>query len=167
MHWTARLGSVTGVSKSPKQDVKLSLIILFFAGAIWWEAAKLPPPFFDPLGSAALPKAIASILLFLMLIMLVRAALAWPWQDENEATEFRPRPDLAIGIVALSVAYVGGMHLRLVSFEYGTILFLISSAALLGRMNRRTLLLGTAAALIMGFGATWLFTRFFFIDLPR
>ena len=161
------LRRLAGVSKSPVADTMLAVATCLFAGVVWWQATKIPPPFFDPLGSAAVPNAIALILLVLALIMLLRAALAWPWLATGETAEYRPRPDLAVGIVVLCVAYVAAMHLRLVGFENATIAFLVAAAALLGRLERRTMVLGVGVALLMGFGTTWLLTRFFYIDLPR
>lgn len=165
--WRARIARVTGVSGCPREDVVLGIVIGGFAGLLWWEAMKVPPPFFDPLGSAAVPKSMGSLLAMLALIILARAFVAWPWPPRERPTEYRPRPDIAFGIVVLAIAYVGVMHLRLVGFELATIGFLIASAALLGRLDRKTLALGVVSAVVVGVGATWLFTRFFFIDLPR
>ena len=95
------LRRLCGVSKSPAQDTMLAVVTSLFAGIVWWQAAKIPPPFFDPLGSAAVPNAIALILLVLALIMLLRAVLARPWRTSGEVGEYRPRPDLAVGIVVL------------------------------------------------------------------
>jgi putative tricarboxylic transport membrane protein len=163
----AQFARFTGTSGTPRADVALAIAVAAFAGLLWWEALKIPPPFFDPLGSAAVPKAIAVALAALAIIILVRALLALPWPARQPPRDYRPRPDIAAGIVVLVFAYVGVMQLRLLGFELATILFLIAAAALLGRMNRMTLALGVVCALVIGIGATWLFTGFFYIDLPR
>lgn len=165
--WRMGVARVTGASRSPRADVVLSIVVAAFAGLLWWEATKVPPPFFDPLGSAAVPKSIALILAVLSVIVLARALVVLPWQPRAAPDGYRPRPDIAAGIVLLSIAYAGVMQLRLLGFEMATIGFLVAAAALLGRLDRKTLIYGVASALILGIGATWLFTRFFYIDLPR
>ena len=163
----ARLARITGTSGTPRADVALALVVAAFAGLLWWESRKIPPPFFDPLGSAAVPRGIALLLALLALVILARALVALPWPTGKAAEGYRPRPDIAAGIVLLCLAYIGLMQLRVLGFQMATILFLIAAAALLGRLNRTTLALGVVAALAIGIGGTLLFTRFFFIDLPR
>jgi putative tricarboxylic transport membrane protein len=165
--WRARLARLTGVSGCPREDVLLAAAVAGFALLLWSEAQKVPPPFFDPLGSAAVPKSIALILAVLAVVILARALVALPWPPREAPDGYRPRPDIAVGIVLLAIAYIAVMHLRLVGFELATIGFLIGAAALLGRLERKTLALGVVSAFLIGIGATWLFTRFFFIDLPR
>ncbi|WP_333834747.1 tripartite tricarboxylate transporter TctB family protein [Rubrimonas sp.] len=162
------LTRVVGASRNPAADALLAAAVAAFAALMLYEAAKIPPPFFDPLGSAALPRSVALAMLTLAALIAARAlAGVGTAEGAPEPRGFRQRPDLAIGIFALSVAYVGAMDLRWIGFQPATILFLVAAAALLGRLDRRTLALGTASAVVVGFGATFLFTRFFFIDLPR
>ncbi|MCF3936686.1 tripartite tricarboxylate transporter TctB family protein [Acuticoccus sp. M5D2P5] len=156
-----------GASRTPRGDVALSLAVLALAGIMWWQALKIPPPFFDPLGSAVVPKSVAIALALFAAIMLLRALNARPWPARERETGYRPRPDIAAGIFLLAAAYVGAMALGLLSFEIATILFLAAGTALLARFERRTVLLGAAIALLLGIGGTLLFTHVFYIDLPR
>ena len=55
--WRRQLARLTGVSGCPREDIGLGVAVAAFAGLLWWEALKVPPPFFDPLGSAAAIKA--------------------------------------------------------------------------------------------------------------
>lgn len=158
---------IAGVSRTPVADLGLAAGVLLFAGLIWVEASKVPPPFFDPLGSAAVPQGIAIVLAVLAGIAALRAALGLQGRAARRAPDYRPRPDVAFGILALAILYVGVMQFRLVGFEVATIGFLALASALLGRMDRRTLVAGLAIALVLGIGGTWLFTSFFYIDLPR
>ena len=165
--WQEGLGRVVGFSRSPQPDLWLALSVTALAALLWWEARKIPPPFFDPLGSAAIPKAIAVVLVVIACVLSMRAVAGLGAVNDEAPIAYRPRPDLVIGIFALCVVYVGSMDLGWIGFEAATIAFLIAAAALLGRLHLRTLLLGSLIALVMGVGGTWLFTRFFFIDLPR
>ncbi|WP_372624134.1 tripartite tricarboxylate transporter TctB family protein [Falsiroseomonas sp.] len=162
-----RLLRIAGASRTPLADFGLAGCVLLFAAVIWMEAAKVPPPFFDPLGSAAVPEGIAIVLVVLAAIVALRAVLGMPERAGKGAIGFRARPDIAIGIFLLAVAYVGVMQLGLLGFELATIAFLAAASALLGRFERRAMLFGLAIALVLGVGGTWLFTGFFYIDLPR
>ena len=166
-HWQERLARVVGSSRSPRPDLLLAAAVTGFAALIWLQSRKIPPPFFDPLGSAAVPRAVALVMVALAAIMALRALAGLAEPSDAAKAEYRPRPDLAIGIFVLCVAYVGAMDLGWIGFEAATIVFLVAAAALLGRLHLKTLLMGTAFAVVMGVGGTWLFTRFFFIDLPR
>ncbi len=161
------LAQIIGVSGTPRGDAGLAVIVAAFAGVLWWESLKVPPPFFDPLGSAAVPKALALVLAALAAVILARAMLALPWKAPGQEEGYRPRPDIAVGIVVLAVAYIGAMQLKVLGFQAATLVFLIAAAALLGRLDRATLMIGAASALVIGIGGTLLFTRFFYIDLPR
>ncbi len=166
-HWQERLARVVGASRSPRPDLLLAAAVTGFAALLLVESRKIPPPFFDPLGSAAVPRAAALVMVVLAAIMAARALAGLGEPSDGPEAEYRPRPDLAVGIFVLCVAYVGAMDLGWIGFEAATIVFLVAAAALLGRLHLRTLLVGTVFAVVMGVGGTWLFTRFFFIDLPR
>lgn len=161
------LARVLGTSRTPGADLGLALAVAALAALLWWESDKIPPPFFDPLGSAAVPRGIAIALAALALLVALRAAASLRSRGRGDAQTFRPRPDIALGIVALAVAYLGTMQLGLLGFPLATIIFLVAASALLGRFERRTVAFGAAIAVIMGVGGTWLFTEFFYIDLPR
>jgi putative tricarboxylic transport membrane protein len=158
---------IAGASRTPRADLGLAACVLLFAIVIWLEAEKVPPPFFDPLGSAVVPQGIAIALAALAAIIALRAVLGLAERVGGQGAGFRARPDIAIGILVLATLYVGVMQLRVVGFELATIAFLAAASALLGRFERRAMLLGLLIALVLGVGGTWLFTGFFYIDLPR
>ena len=161
------LARVLGTSRTPGADLGLALTVTALAALLWRESDKIPPPFFDPLGSAAVPRGIAAALVALALLVALRAAASLGAPGRGEGQTYRPRPDIALGIVALAVGYLGAMQLGLLGFPLATIVFLVAASALLGRFDRRTVAFGAAIAVIMGVGGTWLFTEFFYIDLPR
>ncbi|WP_439579178.1 tripartite tricarboxylate transporter TctB family protein [Elioraea sp.] len=161
------VAALAGASRTPVADLGLALGVALFAGVLWWQSGKVPPPFFDPLGSAAVPRGIAITLAVLAVLVAVRAVLGLGGRVRGGSAGYRPRPDIALGIILLAVTYLGVMHLGLLGFELASIAFLVAASALLGRFERRTVALGVALALILGIGGTWLFTGFFYIDLPR
>lgn len=161
------LVAVLGTSRTPGADLGLAAAVAALAVLLWLESDKIPPPFFDPLGSAAVPRGIAAALAALALLIALRAAPSLGARGTGGAAAYRPRPDIALGIVALAIAYLGAMQSGLLGFPLATIIFLVAASALLGRFARRTVAFGTAIAVLMGLGGTWLFTEFFYIDLPR
>jgi len=161
-----RLSAIVGQSRMPRADVALALGVGAFAALLLWEAEKIPPPFFDPLGSAAVPQGVAVVLLALGAIVFLRALAARPWPARPEPEGYRPRPDVAVGIAILAVGYIAVMELGLLGFRDATIAFVALASAVLGRLSPRIMLTGLLVAVIVGFGGTYLFTRVFIIALP-
>ncbi|GAB5377315.1 MAG: hypothetical protein AcusKO_37770 [Acuticoccus sp.] len=161
-----RLAAIVGKSSTPRADVALALSVGGFAALLLWEADKIPPPFFDPLGSAALPNAIALVMAVLATIVLLRAVAAHPFPALVRPTDYRPRPDIALGIVILALAYVAAMEYGVLGFRAATVLFVALACALLGRLQPRIALVGVLVALVVGFGGAYIFTNVFFIALP-
>lgn len=160
------LAALFGQSSTPRADVGLALAVGGFAALILWEADKIPPPFFDPLGSAALPNAIALVLAVLAALVLLRAVAAHPFPALARPKDYRPRPDIALGIALLALAYVAAMEYDILSFRTATVLFVALASALLGRFDPRVASVGVVVALVVGIGGTYLFTHVFFIALP-
>lgn len=160
------LAKVFGESSTPRADVALALTVGAFAGLLLWEAEKIPPPFFDPLGSAAVPQGVASILAVLAAVVLLRAVAAMPWPRTTRPEGYRPRLDIALGIALVAIGYVTVMELEVLSFQVATIAFVILASALLGRFQPRVIGIGAAVAVAVGIGGAYLFTNVFFIALP-
>ncbi len=49
-------------SARPIEDILVAIVLFALCGLIWWAAQDIAPPFFDPLGSAAVPKALAIVI---------------------------------------------------------------------------------------------------------
>ncbi|WP_108662823.1 tripartite tricarboxylate transporter TctB family protein [Acuticoccus kandeliae] len=167
MSTTARLARIFGASRTPRSDVGLAAGVALLAGLMWWQASKIPPPFFDPLGSAAVPRGVALVLTLLGAVVLLRAIAARPWPAIVRERDYRTRPDIAVGIYVLALAYVGVMAAGVLGFQTATILFLAAGTALLSIFHLRSIVTGLVLAVILGVGGTLLFTQFFYIDLPR
>lgn len=161
-----RLAAFFGHSSTPRADVALAVAVGGFAALLLWETAKIPPPFFDPLGSAAVPEGVATILAVLALLLLLRAFAAKPWPSLRRAEGYRPRPDIALGVTMVAVGYVAVMELEVLGFRAATIAFVVLASALLGRFKPRVMMISVAVALAVGVGGAYLFTSIFFIALP-
>lgn len=123
-------------------------------------AGNIAPPMFDPVGSAALPRACAIALIGLGLGTALQSALRGGGAGGNAST--RPA---TVGLVLLMIAYVLAMELGL-GFALATILFTAAGIPLVAR-SRRLLIFSVPIALALGLGAQWLFTSVFFVDLPN
>ena len=53
----------------PYLDIIISFSLIGLATAVLLAAKKIPPPFFDPIGSAAFPKYTAYLIIFLALVI--------------------------------------------------------------------------------------------------
>ena len=111
-----RLARTIGISRTPRADIGLALAVGTFAAVMLWQAQKIPPPFFDPLGSAAAPRAVAIILAVLAALILLRALAAMPFGARAREEGYRPRPDIAVGITLAAIGYVAAMDLDLLGF---------------------------------------------------
>lgn len=156
--------------RAPLADICFALAMLAFAGVVWWGTADLPPPRYEPIGSAALPRALALIMALLSLIVLFRAFARQRAQGDDRtaaaSAAFRPRPLLAIAVFGVLVLYVLAMDQRLLGFIPASIIaFTVIGGLLTGFAPKRLpWLLGFVVVMV---GVIWLvFTRFFYIDLP-
>jgi putative tricarboxylic transport membrane protein len=156
--------------RAPLVDICFAVAMLVFAGIVWWGTADLPPPRYEPIGSAALPRALALVMALLSLIVLARAYARQRARSgartPTAGAGFTPRPLLAIGVFVVLVLYVLAMDQRLLGFIPASIVaFTVIGGLLTGfSLKRLPWLLGFVVVMVM---AIWLvFTRFFYIDLP-
>ncbi|HVL70328.1 MAG TPA: tripartite tricarboxylate transporter TctB family protein [Beijerinckiaceae bacterium] len=128
------------------------------------EARTLPPPFFEPIGSAAVPRATALIVLTLAAAMIVQALLRRPADAPPETPSANLR--LALAFSALTVLYAAGLGLTRIGYAPLTVVFLAVAIPLLGGFDRRTIGFALASGIVLGFGLQFLFTRILVTDLP-
>jgi len=156
-----------GVS-NPKADIVLSAVVILFSIVIYVAAMDLPPAYWEPLGSAALPQGICVIMALLSLFVMVRAiwALKAHVAPAPRQQEFKRRPKAAIGMFLLCVAYVGAMDLGILGFVEATVVFLVSLGLLFTRAERKHIPWIVGFAVVIAVGNFLVFTRFLYIDLP-
>lgn len=156
-----------------RNDLVLALLLYAFAAVLYWQASLLPPPFFDPLGSAAVPKFVALVLAVLATLVVVRVFVGAGEEpapvDEAtppEDTAARPAPLIALGAVLLPTAYVASMAFDALGFREASILFIFAMGALLARFRRRAVLILLPLAILLGLLFDFIFTQVFYVDLP-
>ena len=152
---------------TPRTDIGVALLVIVICCAVLWQAARLPPGSFEPLGSAPVPQATAGAIILLCLWVIGRAAVAlFRGEVATSADETVPRPLDAAVIFALTVVYVVVMAFRLAGFALITSLFLFVAIGFLVRFERRLLPWAAVVGLAMGYGCQYVFTRIFVVDLP-
>jgi putative tricarboxylic transport membrane protein len=150
---------------APRQrDVVLAVAVLAIAALVLWESRRIPPPFFERIGPAALPVAIGLLLAALALGLLVWRLVATGRRDEAPAFDFRPARSLAM--LALFAAYVAAMQQGLLSFRLATVAFVVGAGIAMTGLRPRPVAVLAALAVLTALGTQFVFTRVFYVDLP-
>ncbi len=155
-------------------DILVGVAALGVSVAAWVSAAGLPPPRFDPLGSASVPLTVATILSGFGVVILIQGLrrLSQPRpapSDPADRPQDRParlRPWLTVAFFAMTVAYVWALSTERVRYSEATAGFLVAAGLVLGCRRPLPLAFLMIAAILLGYGGRYLFTRVFYVDLP-
>ncbi|WP_118135435.1 tripartite tricarboxylate transporter TctB family protein [Oceanicella sp. SM1341] len=151
----------------PASDLALSLLLLVIAALLLGGAAQLPPPQFDPLGSAALPRILAGLLIVFALITGARAVLLWRAGGASDALPWSPGAAArGAAVLGLLVAFILVMAAGLAPFWAAGTVYVAASALLIGGFTPRRLVVTVLGGLALCAVLTVVFTRFFYINLP-
>lgn len=158
-----------------RRDIALAVAILAFSALVYWQVLGLPPPRYEPMGSAALPKALSVIMAALAMLLLVRALWGRSSADagdeaaaEKSATApagVVKRPWLAFATFCATAAYVAALDAKLLNYPLATIVYLGGTSLLLTRGDWRQWRWIAAFAVGMALACYFVFTRIFYIDL--
>jgi putative tricarboxylic transport membrane protein len=146
-------------------DLVFAAAIIAVAAVVWIGTADLPPPRWEPVGSAAIPRGVALIMAVLATVVAVRALRVPPAGN----TDAPMTPRALARVVALSgvlVLTVALMDARIVGFRAGAIGFLFLAGLILGGLNVRNAAISAAFAVVLALSLHAVFTRLFYIDLP-
>lgn len=158
------------MERRPLTEIGVSALVMLVCAVFWLQAYKLPPGSFEPLGSGPVPMYTAAIIILCCVIVMARAVIALRRGPGIEATfraEFRGgSPGGAFWMMGMTIAYVALLHMRVASFGIVTFVFLTLLIWALEGFRMRTLLPALITAAIASFGAEYLFTQVFVVDLP-
>ena len=195
----------TGRSPQALIDLVVGGLLIGLAIVIWVGSRGIAAPFFDPLGSAALPRACALLIAALSAAMIGQAlrelhrppaptgvtsvdspAPAAPAASMDaddsvvpadtadagdratpDTATWRRRPWLALGLVGLCAGYAAAMQWNFAGFRTATGGFTFAAIVLLGGSKPRTLLFAALVAAVLAIGGQFVFSRWFYIDLPQ
>ncbi|WP_424988867.1 tripartite tricarboxylate transporter TctB family protein [Microbulbifer sp. S227A] len=147
-------------------DLALSLLVTAGAVVLFVGAAKLPPPRFEPLGSAALPRILGVLLLLFAGILAVRSImrLRRGWQvPELEAHNTDPRKGLAV--LAALVAYVFALDVLRAPFVPATTVFVVAVGLSIGARSWLNCAVFAGVGLVLSLAISTILSRFLYITI--
>lgn len=160
------------VNAEARAELILGLCLWVLSAAVWMAADRLPPPIFDPLGSAAVPKLVAVILALLAAAMLVQrlaghadaSMIADPGGPGDQSAPLRPA--VAAASFCAMIAYPLAMATGVLGFREATFLFMLVLGGLLSRFARREMIILLPVSAVLAIGLAQLFSGVLYIDLP-
>ena len=159
-----------GMGRRHIYEIGVASLIPVVCAILWAQASRLPQGNFEPLGSGPVPKWTAAIVMVCCLVVIfawfrqlwIGAAKDAP-PDENVGGT--PRTALLLGVLTgiyVGLLDIGTASLGLITFGFLTLLILG-----LESFRRRVLVPALITAAIAAFGAEYLFTNVFVVDLPK
>ncbi|MGI6850933.1 tripartite tricarboxylate transporter TctB family protein [Mesorhizobium sp. 1B3] len=155
-------------------DMLFCAALLAGGAVVLGELAKVPPAPFDPLGSAAVPSALAWIIIALAALVMARALVRLVKDMRGGASARGDAPEMSLRhgvqtaiITALTTVYVFAITSQSVPFSVSTAVLVAVGTLVLAENRWHRLPLIGAIALATGAGSEWLFTRVFYLPLPH
>lgn len=158
-------------------DTLLGLGALVVSGILWWGSAGLPPPRFEPMGSAALPQILAALITLFALIILLRAVLSQRQlsvREENleaspsvqrDPSEASASPTRAVIVLILLLIYVAALDMGRLPFLPCTVVLVTVLGVLLSKPSLRNLAGFALFGFLLAFAIDTVFTQFLYVDL--
>ena len=151
-------------------EIGVAALVIVICAVFLVQALGLPPGTFEPLGSGPVPIYTSAIIILCCVIVIIRATMdllrsSGPLRAFQ--LEFSGGAPLG-GVLMLgaSIVYVGLLHLQVMSFGLVTFAFLALLIWAMERFNPRKILSALIVAAIFSFGAEYVFTNVFVVDLP-
>lgn len=167
---TFRAGLDIVDEKTRKTIADLTLAGLTLAGAaiLFIGAQSLPPPRFEPLGSAALPRILGSLLVVFALIVAVTALVrhrsgATLIDEDTKGPRADPKRG-ALVFVAL-IGYVFALDVLRVPFIVATPLFVVATGTAISGVSLRGLTAFAVLGLVLAAFISTILERFLFIRI--
>jgi len=162
------------LKRRPFWELVFSLALMLAMVVVLIEAGKVKTSPFDELGSAFFPRALAIIIVVLSIPVFIRNAISIlrpPAAQETGVDSSTPALSASnviktITISFLTIAYVGGIALRLLPFSVLTAAFLTFGILALNGWKLHRIIWIIPGAIIFGLLMEYMFTRVFIMDLP-
>lgn len=152
---------------SPRWELGVAAFFVIACAVVLWETRTIPPGTFEPLGSAPVPQATALFIMMLSIVVGVSALRRLRASgDQARADDYEPRPLGALAVSVLAVGYVLVLDARVLDFAPLTAVFLFIVISLLARFKTAAMAGAAVVGVITGWGAQYIFTRVFVVDLP-
>ncbi|WP_158259812.1 tripartite tricarboxylate transporter TctB family protein [Phyllobacterium phragmitis] len=154
-------------------DLILALCVVIGASLLLYGASSLPAPRFEPLGSAALPRGLAVLLIVFAAIIAVRALLRVGADTADEFDEIAREEAAASGVslwrgwamFITLVTYVAALDFAEVPFVAATTLMLVVNGFVLSAFSVRSIVTFGAVGIILSLSLSFVFFNFLHVDL--
>lgn len=157
---------MTETSRRTIADLALALMVSAGAALLFIGAAELPPPRFEPLGSAALPRILGALLLLFAAILTVRALLrlrsGWP---APEAEESRADPRRGFAVLVALIGYVFALDVLRLSFIPVTTVFVTIVGLSIGARTWLNAAIFAGLGLVLSLAISTILSRFLYITI--
>ncbi|MCB1491068.1 MAG: tripartite tricarboxylate transporter TctB family protein [Rhodobiaceae bacterium] len=158
------------MERRPLTEIVACALIIVVCAVFWVQAYKLPPGVFEPMGSGPVPMYTSALIILCCVVVIVRAVRTLI-NGHGFATAFIREfaggaPVGAVWMVVVTLAYAALLHLRAAPFGLITFLYLALLIWALERFRPRMLAPALITAAVFAFGAEYLFTHVFVVDLP-
>lgn len=133
-------------------------------------AASLPPPRFDPLGSAALPRCLAVLMLVfaawiaLGALRALAGATPAPGQEPAREAAANARPMRGVIVFAALLAFVAALDFLRVPLIPATTVFMAVVGLAVSGATLRTGAIYAAFGLVLASGLSWVLSSFLYVS---
>lgn len=157
------------MDRRPLTEIGVSALIGLICLVFLIQALTLPPGRFEPLGSGPVPIWTAAIVILCCLVVMLGAALSMRGTSIASAARREFSGGNPVGgaiVLGLTLAYVGALQLKLAGFGIVTFIYLLLLILGLEGFARRRILPAVILSALAAFGAQYVFTEIFVVDLP-
>jgi len=151
----------------PATDLIVAALVAAAAAARFIGAAKLPPPRWEPLGSAAVPRALGTLLAGFAALLAAGAVRAL--LSRAEAPAFAAENARLLrggGVLVAVILFVVAMDVGRLPFVAVGPVFVLAISVLVGGLSWRVAGWSALWGVVLCGGLFLVFTRFFYINLP-
>lgn len=146
-------------------DLVLAALIVAGAALLFIGASELPPPRWEPLGSAALPRILGVLLILFAVIIAIRAALRWRRDVTVETDHSEASPQRGALVFGALVVYVAALDFGHVPFLPATVAFVCAVGLSIGERTWRNALTFTALGFLLALAISIVLERFLYISI--
>jgi putative tricarboxylic transport membrane protein len=142
-------------------DLTLCALVIAGSTILFVGAADLPPPRFEPMGSAAVPRILGAILIVLSLVVAVQALRAPRTGSEPPAAI----PYRGTAVLIALVAYVAALDVLRVPFVIATPVFVVATGLAMSHLSLRNTLMFAALGLGVALLLDTVLSKFLYITI--
>lgn len=154
-------------------EIAYIVLILAIASVIWYQAGKLPPAPYDPMGPKFFPMSVSIVLGALGLIMLIRVVMGRSLGRAAQgmvvgleaAAEHVQRPLTAVLTILIAIGYAVTFNFPSIGFFPATAVYLFFAGAVLSPFDVKRLAGVAVFAVVAAYALDLLFRVVFQLDL--